>query len=147
MGVGCRAPAGKVDLDHTVDHAAGGATIEVNLRPACHHDHDLKHKGGWGLRAIDTDTVEWTSRLGHTYLVKTPPVIDEDLPDPEPDPAGGTGAPEFDDHGDDGEDWQNSRCWYQPPPKTPNRRWVEVNDDPPPRPKPPPEVYPDEPPF
>jgi hypothetical protein len=47
----------------------------------------IRGRRGWGLRAVDAGTVEWTSRLGHTYRVITPPVIDVDLPGPCPDPT------------------------------------------------------------
>jgi hypothetical protein len=85
VGPCCRAPARKLDLDHTTDHTKGGLTIEENLGPACGHDHALKHDGGWTLTMIDDHTYQWTSRLGRVHLVELPPVI-EDLPDPMPEP-------------------------------------------------------------
>lgn len=152
MGVGCRAPAGKIDLDHTVDHALGGPTIGFNLWPGCSHDHALKTRGRWTVRAIDRDTLEWTSRLGNTYEVKTPPVIDTDLPDPVPEPhpeEAEAADPDPDPDRDlGGVPWQDSTSWYEPPPPSPRRRYVDINvDDEPPRPRPLPTVYPDEPPF
>ena len=63
---GCRIPATECDLDHTVDHASGGATTEKNLEPLCRHDHIVKHKGRWKL-ARTPHGYTWTSRLGHKY--------------------------------------------------------------------------------
>ncbi len=54
------------DLDHTIDHARGGATTEKNLEPLCRHDHNVKHHAGWTLRRTPNGYT-WTSRLGHEY--------------------------------------------------------------------------------
>jgi hypothetical protein len=147
MGVGCRAPVARLDLDHTRDHALGGPTTGANLWPGCKHDHALKTKGGWRVRAIDADTLRWTSRLGATYVVQTPPVIDPDLPVPDPDPdtaeeyapdrAPAEQVPQRTDPG----------SWYEPPPPGPRRHYVDVEGEPPPRPAPPPLADPDVPPF
>jgi hypothetical protein len=83
VGIGCRRPARKTDLDHTVDHAHGGPTTEENIGPACGRDHSLKHDGGWGLARTGPHTFTWTSPLGRRYVVHTPPVI-EAFPAPEP---------------------------------------------------------------
>jgi hypothetical protein len=77
--IGCRCPAR--DADHTHDHGRGGATVERNLGHACRHDHRLKHDGGWRLDQPVPGRFRWTSRLGRTYVVHLPPIIDA-LPDP-----------------------------------------------------------------
>ena len=89
IGTGCRRPARTAEMDHTLDHGLGGLTVLENLGPACEHDHDLKTKGGWGLKRLDETTFRWTSRLGRTYDVPIAPLI-EDLPPPggHPIPAG-----------------------------------------------------------
>jgi HNH endonuclease len=69
---GCRMPAADCDLDHTIDHAHGGATSDHNLEPLCRHDHKVKHHGGWKLRRTPHGYT-WTSRLGHTYHTGTDP--------------------------------------------------------------------------
>lgn len=79
----CRAPAHSTDADHTVDHALGGRTVEANLDAVCRHDHRLKHEGGWQLTQTEAGHFVWTSRLGHTYPVRPPPII-EPLPEPAP---------------------------------------------------------------
>lgn len=62
---------------------AVGATAEVNLGGTCTHDHQLKHDGGWHLRQPRPGHFVWTSRLGHHYPSRPPPII-EPLPDPMP---------------------------------------------------------------
>ena len=47
---GCRRPAHKADLDHTLDHALGGPTSSWNLGAWCPHDHRAKHHAGWQVR-------------------------------------------------------------------------------------------------
>lgn len=72
------------DLDHRLDHAKGGPTVGENLNPLCRHDHRVKGEAGWQLRRIG-DTFEWTTRLGHVYVVTIPPVL-PDLPEQQPSP-------------------------------------------------------------
>lgn len=79
--IGCRSPARGADKDHTHDHAQGGLTTGPNLGDACRHDHRLKHEGGWTLRQPQPGHFHWTSRLGHRYQRRPPPII-EPLPDP-----------------------------------------------------------------
>ncbi len=80
IGSGCRAPASTGDIDHLKDHAKGGDTVEANLDPVCRHDHRVKTEAGWQLRRVE-DTFEWTTRLGHVYLVPIEPVLPT-VPDP-----------------------------------------------------------------
>jgi hypothetical protein len=86
IGVNCRRPSTRSEMDHTHDHALGGNTVRENLGPACEHDHDLKTKGGWHLRRLDDTTFRWTSRLGCTYDTRIAPLT-ENLPPPGPAPA------------------------------------------------------------
>ncbi len=134
--LGCRAPARGTDADHTLDHARGGATLEPNLGHACRHDHRLKHDGGWQLHQPQPGLFRWTSRLGHTYDVCTPPII-EPLPDPIPrrGPAPPPPPPlvPADEH------WDESNIWDNTPPKT--------HTKPTPRPPPQPDSHDDPPPF
>ena len=83
IGAGCRAPARSADIDHLHDHSKGGDTVKDNLEPMCRHDHRVKTEAGWQLRRV-ADTFEWTTRLGHVYLVPVPPVLPQHPP-PEPD--------------------------------------------------------------
>lgn len=119
----CRAPAVGADQDHRIDYSAGGLTTEINLGPACRHDHRVKHDGGWHIEppnpddtstnrgATDRDVgggdggdgesaaagdrrvVVWVSPLGHRYPSRPPPVIVA-LPAPYPDEDGRDTLPE-----------------------------------------------------
>lgn len=109
--IGCRAPAHGTDTDHTLDHARSGPTAEHNLGNACRHDHRLKHEGGWQLHQPEPGLFRWTSRLGHTYQVRPPPII-EPLLDPiarDRPPYPLMIAP------DDG--WEDTEIWEDPPPE------------------------------
>jgi hypothetical protein len=86
IGIGCRVPASRTDMDHTLDHAKGGKSTAQNSGPACRYDHRAKHEGGWTVHRINR-AYRWTSRLGHEYDVPDPPVARK-LPDPIPDPPG-----------------------------------------------------------
>ncbi|WP_344608446.1 HNH endonuclease signature motif containing protein [Sporichthya brevicatena] len=80
QGPGCRLPAARSEIDHTLDHARGGLTLAGNLGPLCEHDHDLKTKGGWQLLRLSDRKVRWITRLGAVYDVEIPPLIEPDRP-------------------------------------------------------------------
>jgi hypothetical protein len=94
VGPGCRTPARSADVDHTRAHAHGGPTAELNLAHLCRHDHRLKHDGGWQLDQPASGQMVWTSRLGHSYPVDAPPIL-EHLPEPEPEPPPDPDPPPF----------------------------------------------------
>ncbi|MGH3537521.1 MAG: DUF222 domain-containing protein [Pseudonocardiaceae bacterium] len=119
--IGCRAPAGAADKDHTRDHGHGGPTTDDNLGAACRHHHRLKHEGGWRLHQPEPGHFRWTSRLGHSYHRPPPPIL-EPLPDPLPDrPPMRLPLPVD-------ADWESSEIWTEPPP--------ELEPEPPPEPDP-----------
>jgi hypothetical protein len=64
---GCRVPARAADIDHTIDHAAGGLTSHENLAILCRHHHRLKHAGGWRVTQPEPGTLVWTSPTGREY--------------------------------------------------------------------------------
>ena len=128
-GPGCTRPARRSDLDHTRDHSRGGATVEVNIGPACKRHHPDKDRG-WTLTQPRPGRFRWVSPLGRTYLTRGEPVR-PDLPDPEPAA-----------HPRDEADVDRRVRWYDP-------RILERPSHGPPRP-PPPKRQPatdDEPPF
>ena len=88
---GCRVAPHRGDIDHTLDYAKGGTTVDGNLAAACGPDHDLKTKHGWTARQTRPGHVTWTSPLGHTYTRTPPPGPDQALT-PMPNP----GRPEHD---------------------------------------------------
>ena len=108
IGAGCRAPARSADIDHLHDHSKGGDTVKENLEPMCRHDHRVKTEAGWQLRRV-ADTFEWTTRLGHVYLVPIPPVLPTPPP---PDPR--TNAPPV-----WSKRWWESRKTHPPDPDVP----------------------------
>lgn len=71
---GCRAPAHRCDLDHTIPVAEGGATHEANLGPHCRHDHQLKHQPGWTVRQPTPGTFTWITPTGHRHTTRPPQV-------------------------------------------------------------------------
>ena len=70
---GCRVPARAADIDHTVDHAAGGATSHVNLAVLCRHHHRAKHQAGWTVTQPRPGRLTWISPAGRTYHRSTDP--------------------------------------------------------------------------
>ncbi|MDN5931126.1 MAG: HNH endonuclease [Pseudonocardia sp.] len=97
--MGCRAPAGSTDQDHTVDVERGGATVAADLGLVCRHDHRLKHEAGWHLQQPEPGTFVWTSPLGRVYRVRPEPIAPP-LPDPvprDPDPFHDEPADDHDD--------------------------------------------------
>ena len=76
---GCRQPAVRCDLDHTVPWPRG-ATTPQNLGPLCRRHHRLKTDGGWALEPLtgtepgpEAPRWRWTSPAGLTAC---------ELPDP-----------------------------------------------------------------
>ena len=65
---GCRWPAARSDLDHTVPYDEGGRTCECNLAPLCRHHHRCKHSEGWQLDQPSPGVMTWTTPAGRRYL-------------------------------------------------------------------------------
>jgi hypothetical protein len=66
-GPGCRRPASRADLDHTVPHDQGGITDECDLSPGCRHCHRRKQAWGWQLAQPRPGVMIWTSPAGRRY--------------------------------------------------------------------------------
>lgn len=73
---GCRVPAHRCDLDHTVDAARGGPTSIDNLGALCRGHHTLKHHGGWEVTQHDGGVYDWTSPTGRTHTDRPPGMAD-----------------------------------------------------------------------
>lgn len=95
---GCRVPARRCDLDHTLDYALGGPTSLDNLADLCHSHHPLKHPSipddyRWTARQLPDRTIEWISPLGHVHTDPPPrrvmfiPTPDVAEPATSPEPA------------------------------------------------------------
>ena len=71
---GCRMPAIRCDVDHSIDYAHGGKTHICNLAHLCKRHHPLKHATPWRVVQLPGGILEWTSPLGHTYTDQPPAV-------------------------------------------------------------------------
>ena len=102
---GCRVPAHRCDIDHTIDAAHGGPTRIDNLAHLCRNHHVMKHHTGWTLTQHDAGDMSWKDPTGRTYQDRPPsrvrfvPVIEP--PNDARNRAGGTspGTPPPDGHG------------------------------------------------
>lgn len=66
---GCSVSVRRCDLDHTIPHAAGGATDVANLKPLCRLHHRVKtFVKGWRDYQDPLGRVFFTSPTGHTFL-------------------------------------------------------------------------------
>jgi hypothetical protein len=70
---GCRRPATRCDLDHTLAYQAGGRTCECNLAPLCRRHHQAKQAQGWHLDQPQPGTLIWTMPHGRKYVVRPGP--------------------------------------------------------------------------
>ena len=86
VGPCCDRSARRSQLDHTIDHAHGGDTVEGNIGPGCWRHHPDKDRG-WTLTQPEPGQFVWISPLGRTYRTRGEPVR-PDLPDPDPPPEG-----------------------------------------------------------
>ena len=66
-GPGCRRPAARCDLDHTIPHDDDGLTCECNLAPLCRFCHRLKQAHGWTLTQPTPGVMTWTTPAGRRY--------------------------------------------------------------------------------
>jgi hypothetical protein len=64
---GCRRPAARADLDHTLAYHRGGRTCECNLAPLCRQHHRCKQAAGWSLEQPEPGVLVWTTPTGRTY--------------------------------------------------------------------------------
>ena len=64
---GCRRPARRCDLDHTVPYDQGGATCECNLAPLCRRHHQAKQAPGWRLTQLSPGQMTWRMPSGRAY--------------------------------------------------------------------------------
>ena len=69
---GCRLPAIRCEVDHTIDHVLGGATDSRNLAHLCQRHHSMKQFTAWRVRQLGDGVLEWTSPLGRVYIDQPP---------------------------------------------------------------------------
>ena len=82
---GCRQPAARCDLDHTIPYDQGGRTCECGLAPLCRHHHRCKQSEGWHLEQPEPGVLYWTTPAGRHYRTVPDPYPSPD-PHPHPDP-------------------------------------------------------------
>lgn len=99
---GCRLPAIRCEVDHTIDHALGGKTDVCNLAHLCQRHHSMKQFAGWKVRQLEGGILEWTSPVGTTYTDYPPtpgvhfapdPYVSQDPLPPDAAPADASDAP------------------------------------------------------
>jgi len=64
---GCRQPARRCDLDHTIPYHQGGLTCECNLAPLCRRHHRAKQAPGWHLEQREPGRMTWRLPSGREY--------------------------------------------------------------------------------
>lgn len=64
---GCRAPASRCDVDHTVDAQFGGETKATNLATLCRGHHLIKHHTAWKVKQDAGGILDWESPTGRRY--------------------------------------------------------------------------------
>nr|WP_258039126.1 HNH endonuclease signature motif containing protein [Microbacterium sp. Ru50] len=72
---GCRQPAIRCELDHTIAASDGGATHVCNLANLCKRHHDVKHHTRWRVRQLPGGRLVWTSPTGRIYRDDAPPPL------------------------------------------------------------------------
>jgi len=70
---GCRRPARRCDVDHTVPYDQGGATCECNLSPLCRRHHRAKQAHGWRLTQDEPGVMTWRTPNGRIYVTCAEP--------------------------------------------------------------------------
>ncbi|MFB8891452.1 HNH endonuclease signature motif containing protein [Microbacterium plantarum] len=72
---GCRQPAIRCELDHTIAASDGGVTHVCNLANLCKRHHDVKHHTRWHVRQLPGGRLIWTSPTGRIYREDAPPPL------------------------------------------------------------------------
>jgi hypothetical protein len=66
---GCRRPAARCDVDHTVAYHLGGRTCLCNLAPLCRRHHRVKQARGWALKQVSRGVLTWSTPAGRRYIL------------------------------------------------------------------------------
>jgi len=81
---GCRRPAQKCDIDHTLPHAEGGPTRLGNLAHLCRRHHTLKHCTDWSVEQLPGGVLRWTAPTRRTHVIRPPGTVRFVPTDPAP---------------------------------------------------------------
>jgi hypothetical protein len=77
---GCRQPAHRSEIDHTVAFDNGGHTVRINLAAMCKHHHRVKHLPGWTREQDPDGTLTFTSPHGQVHRTRPPTPQAEEPP-------------------------------------------------------------------
>jgi Domain of unknown function (DUF222) len=66
---GCRQPAGRCDLDHSIPYPEG-PTSASNMNCLCRHHHRLKHERNWSMDQDPDGTITWISPTRRRYVTR-----------------------------------------------------------------------------
>lgn len=66
---GCRTPAARADIDHTIPYDQGGVTCPCNLAVLCRRHHMLKQTKGWHFLQIWPGVLLWITPTGRWHVV------------------------------------------------------------------------------
>jgi hypothetical protein len=69
---GCRQPAHRSELDHSIAFAAGGRTVRVNIAALCKRHHRVKHLPGWTCEQHRDGALTFTSPHGQVHRTRPP---------------------------------------------------------------------------
>ncbi|WP_156876570.1 HNH endonuclease signature motif containing protein [Microbacterium luticocti] len=72
---GCRRPAQRCDIDHTVAYADGGPTCLCNLEHLCERHHTLKHETDWAVQQLPGGILRWTAPTGRVHHTRPPGTV------------------------------------------------------------------------
>ncbi len=92
---GCRRPATRCDLDHSLAFKAGGRTVYANLAAVCRFHHQIKQMPGWACTQDQHGTLTWTTPTGRRFITRPPPDEGDEPPDVAPAPAPDEDTPPF----------------------------------------------------
>jgi Domain of unknown function (DUF222) len=70
---GCRRPASRSDIDHTIPFEYGGRTCECNAAPLCRRHHRCKQAPGWHLTQDQPGVMTWRLPGGRSYTTAPDP--------------------------------------------------------------------------
>jgi Domain of unknown function (DUF222) len=68
---GCRQPARRCDIDHTLAYDHGGLTCLCNLGPLCRRHHRCKQAESWSLGQPAPGEFLWTTPSGRQYTTRS----------------------------------------------------------------------------
>ncbi|WP_019877564.1 HNH endonuclease signature motif containing protein [Sporichthya polymorpha] len=78
---GCRVPADRCELDHTIAFEIGGRTVYFNLSALCKFHHRIKHMPGWTCSQDEHGVLTWTTPTGQVFITRPPPPVGDEPPD------------------------------------------------------------------